>query len=184
MTLLLVSAFLNDDEPALRGFSAESSRVQRQLESKFQALPQPDSMRETMRILSERPHHLGSARDSVNADWILQKFRAWGLDAQIETFQVLFPTPKERVVELVAPHTFRAALKEPALKEDPSTSQQSEQLPTYNAFSIDGDVTAPLVFVNYGIPEDYERLKRLGVSVKGAIVIAKYGRSSAVSPSS
>jgi N-acetylated-alpha-linked acidic dipeptidase len=177
MTVLFLSAFLTSDDTPLRGFSAESSRLERQLEAKFQAIPQPDSMREAMRVLSELPHHLGSARDSINAAWILQQFRAWGLDAQIETFQVLFPTPKERVVELVAPHTFRAALKEPPLKEDPSTSQQSEQLPTYNAFSIDGDVTAPLVFVNYGIPEDYERLKRLGVSVKGAIVIAKYGRS-------
>jgi N-acetylated-alpha-linked acidic dipeptidase len=177
MTVVLLSAFLFVDEPPLRGFSDESSRIERQWEAKFQAIPQPDSMREAMRILSDRPHHLGSARDSVNAAWILAKFRAWGLDAHIETFQVLFPTPRERVVELVAPHRFRAALQEPVVKEDPSSSQQAEQLPTYNAFSIDGDVTAPLVFVNYGIPEDYERLKRLGISVKGAIVIAKYGRS-------
>ncbi len=130
-----------------------------------------------MRILSARPHHLGSPYDSVNADWILKKFRAWGLDAEIETFQVLFPTPKERVVELVAPRRFTAALKEPPVKADPASAQQSEQLPTYNAYSADGDVTAPLVFVNYGIPADYERLERLGISVKGAIVIAKYGRS-------
>ena len=81
------------------------------------------------------------------------------------------------MVELVAPSHFRALLREPALKEDPSTSQQAEQLPTYNAYSIDGDVTAPLVFVNYGVPEDYDRLARLGISVKGAIVIAKYGGS-------
>src|SRR6185295_2578304 len=126
---------------------------------------------------SRRPHHLGSARDSVNADWIVQKVRSWGLDAKVETFQVLFPTPKERIVELVAPHRFRATLREPALKEDPTSSQQAEQLPSYNAFSRDGDVTAPLVYVNYGIPEDYDRLQRLGVSVKGAIVIARYGRS-------
>jgi N-acetylated-alpha-linked acidic dipeptidase len=165
------------DEPPIRGFSTESARAQRQLEARFQAIPAPDSMREAMRFLSARPHHLGSARDSVNADWILQRFRSWGLDAHIETFRVLFPTPLERVVELVAPARFRATLKEPALKVDPTTAQQSEQLPTYNAYSIDGDVTAPLVFVNYGIPEDYDRLERLGISVKGAIVLAKYGRS-------
>jgi N-acetylated-alpha-linked acidic dipeptidase len=130
-----------------------------------------------MRVLSARPHHLGSARDSANAAWLLERFRSWGLDAHIETFQVLFPTPRERVVELVGPTRFTARLREPALKEDPTSGQQAEQLPTYNAYSADGDVTAPLVFVNYGIPEDYDRLERLGVSVKGAIVIAKYGRS-------
>jgi N-acetylated-alpha-linked acidic dipeptidase len=130
-----------------------------------------------MRGLSAHPHHLGSPYDSVNTEWILRRFRAWGLDAKIETFQVLFPTPRERVVELIAPRRFTAALKEPPVREDPTSGQQSEQLPTYNAYSADGDVTAPLVFVNYGIPADYQRLKRLGISVKGAIVIAKYGRS-------
>jgi N-acetylated-alpha-linked acidic dipeptidase len=127
--------------------------------------------------LSARPHHLGSPYDSVNAEWLHRKFRAWGFDAQIETFHVLFPTPRERLIELVAPSRFTAALKEPPLKEDPTSAQQAEQLPTYSAYSADGDVTAPLVFVNYGIPADYERLKRLGISVKGAIVIAKYGRA-------
>src|SRR5690349_24307151 len=134
-------------------------------------------MRSYMRFLSARPHHLGSPRDSVNAEWILQRFRDWGWDARIETFRVLFPTPLDRLVELVSPGHFRASLREPAVKVDPTTAQQAEQLPTYNAFSIDGDVTAPLVFVNYGVPDDYERLKRMGISVKGAIVIAKYGRS-------
>jgi N-acetylated-alpha-linked acidic dipeptidase len=175
--ILLLSGSTTDDDRPIRGFSDQAARVERQWEAKFQAIPQPDSMRETMRILSAYPHHLGSARDSVNAAWILDRFKSWGLDAHIETFQVLFPTPKERVVELVAPGHFRAVLREPALKEDPSTSQQAAQLPTYNAYSIDGDVTAPLVFVNYGIPEDYDRLDRLGISVKGAIVIAKYGGS-------
>ncbi len=175
--LLLFHPAFPTDTVALRGFSAESARAERGWESKFQAIPDPDSLREYMRVLSARPHHLGSARDSANAAWILDRIRSWGLDAKIETFHVLFPTPRERVVELVGPGRFRARLQEPALKEDPTSSQQAEQLPTYNAFSPDGDVTAPLVFVNYGIPEDYQQLERLGVSVKGAIVIAKYGRS-------
>ncbi|HEU5334508.1 MAG TPA: transferrin receptor-like dimerization domain-containing protein, partial [Terriglobales bacterium] len=100
-----------------------------------------------------------------------------GWDAHIETFEVLFPTPKERLVEMIAPTKFTARLQEPPLAADPTSSQTSEQLPTYNAYSIDGDVTAPLVFVNYGLPQDYDRLQRLGVSAKGAIVIAKYGHS-------
>ena len=130
-----------------------------------------------MRRLSARPHHVGSAYDKENAEWILSKFKEWGWDAKIETFTVLFPTPKERVLEMVAPTHFTAKLQEPPLAVDPTSNQQSEQLPSYNAYSIDGDVTAPLVFVNYGLPKDYEQLERLGVSVKGAIVIAKYGNS-------
>jgi N-acetylated-alpha-linked acidic dipeptidase len=176
-TLVALSAPPIGDGAPLRGYSEESARIQREWESKFRRIPEPDSMREAMRVLSRRPHHLGSPRDSVNADWLLQKFRSWGLDARIETFQVLFATPKERVVELVAPYRYSAGLREPPLKDDPTSSQQAEQLPAYNAFSRDGDVTAPLVYVNYGIPEDYDRLQRLGVSVEGAIVIARYGRS-------
>jgi N-acetylated-alpha-linked acidic dipeptidase len=126
--------------------------------------------------LSARPHHVGSPYDKDNAEWILARFKEWGFEARIETFNVLFPTPKERVVELVEPTKFRAKLQEPALALDPTSNQAAEQLPTYNAYSIDGDVTAPLVYVNHGNREDYEQLDRLGVSVKGAIVIARYGQ--------
>src|SRR6266516_218975 len=158
----------------LRGFTSESAKAEREWETKFRAMPSPDSLREYMRRLSARPHHVGSPYDRDNAQWILAKFKSFGLDAQIETFDVLFPTPKERVVELVAPTKFVARLQEPPLPGDPTSSQQAEQLPTYNAYSIDGDVTAPLVYGNFGVPADYERLERLGVSVKGAIVIARY----------
>ncbi|HXI64497.1 MAG TPA: transferrin receptor-like dimerization domain-containing protein [Gemmatimonadales bacterium] len=158
----------------LRGFTAESAKAEREWEAKFRAIPSPDSLREYMRRLSARPHHVGSPYDKDNAEWILAKFKSFGLDAHIETFDVLFPTPKERLVELVGPTTFRAKLQEPAVPGDPTSSQQAEQLPTYNAYSIDGDVTAPLVYVNFGVPADYERLERMGVSVKGAIVIARY----------
>jgi N-acetylated-alpha-linked acidic dipeptidase len=174
---LLLPAHAPSDGAPMRGFTPASARVERDWEAKFQAVPSPDSLREFMRILSARPHHLGSPRDSVNAAWILDRFRAWGLDARIEVFQVLFPTPRERRVELVGPTRFVARLREPAVKQDPTSAQQSEQLPTYNAYSPDGDVTAPLVFVNYGLQSDYAQLERLGVSVRGAIVIAKYGRS-------
>ena len=166
------------DEPTLVGFSAESSRAERQWEEKFKAIPNPQLMRDYMRRLSARPHNVGSPYDKDNAEWLLAKFKEFGLDAHIETFDILFPTPKERAVELVeGGRKFTAKLQEPAVPVDATSNQQNEQLPTYNAYSIDGDVTAPLVFVNYGIPEDYEQLARLGVSVKGAIVIAKYGHS-------
>ncbi len=169
--LLLATAPSSTD---LRGFTAESAKAEREWEAKFRAIPSPDSLREYMRRLSARPHHLGSPYDKANAEWILAKFKSFGLDAQIEQFDVLFPTPKERVVELVAPTRFVAKLQEPPVPGDPTSSQQVEQLPTYNAYSVDGDLTAPLVYVNYGVPADYERLERMGVSVKGAIVIARY----------
>ena len=161
----------------LRGFTAESSRVERQWEAKFQAIPEPVRLRSMMQRLSARPHHVGSPYDKENAEWIRDQFRSYGWDAQIESFDVLFPTPKERLVELVAPTRYRLKLQEPRVAEDPTSGQTAEQLPTYNAYSVDGDVTAPLVFVNYGVPADYEELARRGISVKGAIVIAKYGGS-------
>ena len=168
----------SSDETLLSGFTEDSSRTERQWEEKFKAIPNPQLMRDYMQHLSARPHNVGTAYDKENAEWLLAKFKEFGLDAHIETFDILFPTPKERAVELVEGGAkFSAKLQEPAVAQDPTSNQQSEQLPTYNAYSIDGDVTAPLVFVNYGIPEDYEQLARLGVSVKGAIVIAKYGHS-------
>jgi len=130
-----------------------------------------------MQRLAARPHHVGSPYDKQNAEWIRDQYASYGWDAKIETFDVLFPTPTERVVEMVAPTTYKAVLQEPVVPGDPTTSQRAEQLPTYNAYSVDGDVTGPLVFVNYGVPADYEELERRGISVKGAIVIAKYGGS-------
>jgi len=158
----------------LIGYTAEDSRTEQQWEQKFRAIPSPDQLRESMRRLSAFPHHVGSAYDKQNAEWMLAQYKSWGFDAQIETFDVLFPTPKERVVELVAPTKYRAKLQEPPVPGDP-TSGQTEQLPTYNAYSADGDVTGPLVYVNYGMREDYDELDRAGISVKGAIVIARYG---------
>jgi N-acetylated-alpha-linked acidic dipeptidase len=130
-----------------------------------------------MERLTKRPHHVGSPYDKDNAEWLLSKFKEFGLDAKIETFDVLFPTPKLRALELIEPTKFTAKLEEPPVAADPTSSQKDEQLPVYNAYSIDGDVTAPLVYVNYGTPEDYDMLDRLGISVKGAIVIARYGNS-------
>jgi N-acetylated-alpha-linked acidic dipeptidase len=174
--LPLSAATSNDDQP-LYGFTAAGSKTERDWENKFRAIPSPQILRDTMQRLSARPHHVGSAYDKQNAEWILAQFKSWGLQAEIETFEVLFPTPKERVLELVEPARYTAKLQEPPAAGDPTSNQQAEQLPTYNAYSIDGDVTAPLVYVNYGLPRDYEELDRLGVSVKGAIVIARYGNS-------
>src|SRR5271169_5881053 len=155
-------------------FGADSSPW----EEKFRAIPSPDNLREYMRRLSARPHNVGSPYDKDNAEWIAAKFKEFGLDTHVETFDVLYPTPKERLVELVdGGPKFVAKLQEPPVAQDPTSNQKAEQLPSYNAYSIDGDVTAPLVYVNYGIPEDYEQLDRMGISVKGKIVIARYYHS-------
>ena len=146
-------------------------------ETKFRAIPSAEREREYMQHLAARPHHVGSPYDKENAEWLAVTFKQWGLDARIESFNVLFPTPKERLVELLEPKKFTALLQEPTVGVDPTSGQHKEQLPTYNAYSIDGDVTGPLVYVNYGITEDYEQLERLGISVKGCIVIARYGGS-------
>ena len=146
-------------------------------DAKFRAIPDPKNIGEYMKRMSARPHHLGAAYDKDNAEWILAKFKEWGWDARIENYDALFPTPKERLVEMVAPSVFKLKLEEPAAAVDPTSAQKMEQLPSFNAYSIDGDVTAPLVYVNYGRPQDYDDLDRRGVSVRGAIVIARYGAS-------
>src|SRR5262249_39334440 len=173
--LALVAIFA--PEPKLTGYSSTAARAERDWERQFQALPVPDTMRAYMQRLSARPHNVGTPYDKDNAEWILARFKSYGLDAHIEQFDVLYPTPKERLVEMVAPTPFKLRLKESALSVDPTSGQSTEQLPTYHAYSIDGDVTAPLVYVNYGVPADYAELARHGISVKGAIVIARYGGS-------
>jgi N-acetylated-alpha-linked acidic dipeptidase len=146
-------------------------------DAQFRDLIEPARIRSTVERLSARPHHVGSPYDRDNAEWLLARFREYGWEASIETFDVLFPTPRERVLELVEPTRLRPVIVEPAVAGDPTSSQQPEQLPPYNAYSPDGDVTGPLVYVNYGRPQDYEELDRHGVSVKGAIVLARYGQS-------
>lgn len=165
------------DDGRLIGF--KSSRVQSQvtLESEFTQRLSADGPKEWMRRLSARPHHVGSEHGRANAEFLKEQFLAWGYEASIETFDVLFPVPTERSLELLEPTRFTAGLEEPALAEDESTQFIEDALPSYNAYSADGDVTAELVYVNQGIPRDYEDLARMGIDVKGKIVIARYGGS-------
>ena len=161
----------------LLGYSAADAATELKWESDLRAVPDQTRLRENMRRLSARPHHVGSPYDKDNAEWLLAQLKSYGLDAKIEQFEALFPTPKHRELELLGPKKFVAKLDEPALAIDPTSNQKKEQLPTYNAYSRDGDVTAPLVYVNYGAPADYEELERMGVSVQGKIVIARYGQT-------
>jgi N-acetylated-alpha-linked acidic dipeptidase len=157
------------------GYGNAASARESDLEKQFRDGVEASNIQEYLKRLSARPHHVGSPYDKDNAEWMLKKFKEWGYEARIERFDVLFPTPKFRSLEMIKPTSFRAAMQEPVVAGDATTKQRDEQLPTYNAYSADGDVTAPLVYVNHGNREDYETLDRLGISVKGAIVIARYG---------
>ncbi|MGA9770474.1 MAG: transferrin receptor-like dimerization domain-containing protein [Blastocatellia bacterium] len=171
-----VFAQANGKSHALRGYSEANARTQLEWEAKMRAVPKPELLREYMKHLSAEPHHLGSEYDRQNAEFIRDKFKSWGLDAKIEEFDVLFPTPKERVLEMLGPSLYKAQLKEPVVAEDEDSGDEN-QLPTYNAYSGDGDVTGQLVYVNFGVPADYDELQKMGVDVKGKIVIARYGGS-------
>ena len=173
---LVVVISATQAQQKITGFTDATSAKEVQTEQAFDASLSAPVIGETIKELSAFPHNLGSPGSKAVAEKILQKYKSYGLDAHIETYTVLYPTPKTRVLELTGPTKYTALLKEPALAED-ATSGQANQLPTYTAWSADGDVTGQLVFVNYGLPDDYETLAKLGIDVKGKIVIAKYGRS-------
>ncbi len=160
----------------LRGFPADALSQRSQLEATIRGTPDTARLREYLAFMSRLPHHAGSDRSRIVAEYALARFREMGLEARIDTFQALMPYPVTRRVEMVAPTRFTLLLREPVIPED-SNSGDRNQLPTFNAYSPDGDVTGDLVYVNYGIPADYDELARLGVDVRGKIVIARYGQS-------
>lgn len=164
-------------QKTLSGFATDQIPPQLKWEDMFDKSLNAANVDKLIREMSARPHHIGSAAGKAVAEYINNYFKELGFDSRIETLYTLFSTPKERLLELNTPVKFKALLSEPGIKEDATSIQSNEQLPIYNCWSADGDVTAPLVFVNYGVPEDYEKLRQLGIDVKGKIVIAKYGRS-------
>ena len=171
---MLLSLSINSMAQQFTGF--KNTEAQKKLEAHFDSKLSAKRVGENIKLMSSVPHHVGSVGGKFVADEIAKQFKAAGWDTKIVTYQLLFPTPITRVLEMKGATNFKALLKEPALKED-ATSAQADQLPTYNCWSADGDVNAELVFVNYGLPEDYETLAKYGIDVKGKIVIAKYGRS-------
>jgi N-acetylated-alpha-linked acidic dipeptidase len=177
LNLLAPPTALAGDSKPLLGFSGRRAAEQRALEARFDALLDRNDLRGWMRRLSARPHHVGSPYGKENAEFIAELFRSWGFDTAIEEFRVLFPTPRLRRLEMTAPVPFTARLVEPPVPGDSTSGQTAEQLPPFNAYSIDGDVTGELVYVNHGVPKDYEELERRGIEVKGKIVLARYGGS-------
>jgi N-acetylated-alpha-linked acidic dipeptidase len=160
----------------ISGFSDAGISEEFKKEKTFDDLISRENIGLTIRDLSSVPHNLGSPGSKEVAEKIQQRYRDYGFDVHMDVYQVLFPVPKIRILEMTTPQSYRALLKEPALKED-ATSGQKDQLPTYNAYSADGNITAELVYVNYGLKIDYEELAKLGIDVKGKIVIVRYGQS-------
>jgi N-acetylated-alpha-linked acidic dipeptidase len=179
LNLVIMFLFIAEASNAqkIMGFMDTNAANQIEWEKQFDAQLSAKNMDTWMQFLTSHPHHVGSPQDKVNAEYIANLFTQWGYQTAIASYYVLFPTPKTRSLELIGSKPFKAKLEEPTLKEDKTSGQKTEQLPSYNAYSADGDVTAELVFVNRGIPSDYEELGRMGIDVKGKIVIAKYGGS-------
>jgi N-acetylated-alpha-linked acidic dipeptidase len=177
---LLVSTLLlsaqSPDKP-LAGFNAGTARKQYELERQFDGKLQRQNLQDWLKRTSAKPHHVGSPASREVAEFIAAQFKSWGYDTQIETFYPLFPTPKTRFLEMTAPTRYTAKLTEPPVDGDDSTAQTQGGLPVYHAYSIDGDVTGQLVYVNYGLPDDYDKLAQMGIDVKGKIVLARYGAS-------
>ena len=173
LTAITAPAIAAEPTPLL-GFSAASSQAERALEAKFDAGLSTEAIRARLKDMSSQVNNVGSPHDKANAEASAAWLKSWGWDARIEVFDVLYPTPLAETLELTGPAPFTATLKEPPIPGDAS-SNATDGLPAYVAFAADGDVTAPLVYVNYGMPEDYKTLERMGVDVKGKIVIARYG---------
>jgi N-acetylated-alpha-linked acidic dipeptidase len=170
------SSQLAGQSAPVRGFPADALAELARREQILRSTPDTSLLHEYIRTMSEDPHHAGSPGSKAVAEYVRDRYLSWGVDTWIEEFQVLLPTPIERHVELLGPNGYVARLEETAFPEDKDAADAG-QLPTYNAFSADGDVTGELVFVNYGLPQDYETLDRMGIDVTGKVVIAKYGRS-------
>jgi len=165
------------DSSVIDGFGPQLSDIERRLETQFRAVPQPSTAREELRRLTAEAHIAGSPEDYATAVYVRDLMRSFGFDSELKEYQVLLPYPRTpSIVELVVPRRQRLQVRENVIPEDPSSSSK-KIVPLYNGYSATGDVTAPLLYVNYGLPNDYEALKKDGVDVKGKIAIARYGNS-------
>src|SRR5580698_3775183 len=160
-TSLLAASGAAADAALPEGFSAAAGARELALEQRFDSQLEPAEVRQWLKRMSSEPNQVGSPHDKANAEFMLERFKSFGWDAHIETFYVLYPTPKRMTLELVAPTLFKAQLREGSLAADPSSQQTDGALPPYNVFGADGDITADLVYVNYGMPDDYQELARL-----------------------
>jgi N-acetylated-alpha-linked acidic dipeptidase len=178
LALLLCCTLLPAQTPRpLSGFLPDSAQRELALEAKFDQALNRQNFQQWMKRMSAKPHHVGSPGSKETAEFIAAQFKSWGYETTIETVYPLFPTPRTRLLEMVAPTRFTAKIEEPPVAGDETSGIKDGNLPTYHAYSTDGDVTGDLVYVNYGLPDDYRKLKEMGIDVKGKIVLARYGAS-------
>lgn len=161
---------------ALPGYDTAAAQAQRALEARFDSGLKDADYRGWLKQWASAPNHAGAPHNLENARDLQARLRGYGWDARIETFQVLWPSPRSSQLELLGPKPYVARLKEPPLPGDSTSTQTENVLPPYVIYGGNGDVTGDLVYVNYGIAEDYEALARNGVDVRGKIVIARYGK--------
>lgn len=161
---------------SVRGFLIHDTLAELRLEQEAQSVPEAAHLRRYMEFMAARPHHAGSPRSKVVAEYVLGNLREWGLDARIEEFEALLPYPTVRQLEVIEPNHFVGKLKEPVVPQDPD-SGDAHQLPTFNAYSASGDVTGDVIYANFGLPDDYDWLSKEGIDVRGKIVITRYGKS-------
>ena len=155
--------------------SAQTAAPTQAREAQFDASISTADQLAWLEQMSSAPNQVGSPHDKANADMMLALFKQWGWDAHIERFDVLYPTPISTTLELVAPTRTTLGGQEPAVALDPTSGLTQGAITPYVAYQGDGDVTAPVVYVNYGMPDDYDALARRGIDVKGKIVLARYG---------
>jgi N-acetylated-alpha-linked acidic dipeptidase len=168
---IALAALLASSSLAMAQVSPEQAKREAVLDASVSASEQMGWLKQ----MASAPNHVGSAHDKANAEFILSQFKAWGWDAKIETFEVLYPTPLKTQLNLVGPVAVPLGGQEPTIPEDATSANLKDALPPYVAFQGDGDVTADVVYVNYGLPADYAALARRGISVKGKIALARYG---------
>src|ERR1044072_5797666 len=172
--LLFTKAFA---QTTIDGFSAERSTAERRWEEQFRAVPDPKSAREHLRRLTVEPHIAGTKEDYDTAVYVRDQLRSYGLAAELREYEVWLNYPKSpTTLELITTKRQPLSTREAVVPGDP-TSSNPKITPLFNGYSASGDVTAPVVYANYGLPPDYEELKKAGVDVKGKIVIVRYGNS-------
>ncbi len=160
---------------SIPGFASSRVAKELDLEKDFQAIPDGSHAEADLRQLTSAPHVAGTEGSKQVADWLLAQFKDDGFDAQIVTYNAYLPLPRQAVLELIAPQEVALATPEPPAPGD-DTSSDGQLMPAVNDYSASGDVTAPVIYVNYGTPEDYRELDSLGVSIRGKLVLARYGR--------
>ena len=162
-------------QQTLAGYSPASAARERAVEADAIRRPDPSRAAAHSRVLSQETHVAGTAAQARTRDYVIAQMKAWGLETEIRSYDIWMPHATEVRLWRVAPDTLQLNLVEPPVPNDPASALP--QYPTVNGYSGQGDVTGEVVYVNYGLIEDYAQLDSLGVSVRGKIAVARYGRS-------